>query len=146
VTTNDAQNPELFWALRGGGGNFGVVTAMTIRLHPVPQVLAGKIMFAWSEAMAVLTAFGEITASAKDALAITVALVCRSDGSPAVVVAPCWSGDIAQGEPVVAKLASLGSPAMTTIAPMPCRAHLVYSSPALRLASATPSKRAGYRV
>jgi FAD/FMN-containing dehydrogenase len=136
VTTNDAQNPELFWALRGGGGNFGVVTAMTIRLHPVPQVLAGKILFTWSDATAVLTAFGEIAASAKDALAITVALVCSSDGSPAVVVAPCWSGDIAHGEPVMAKLASLGSPFMTSIAPMPCRALFNLFEP-----SAPPGRR-----
>ena len=136
VTTNDAQNPELFWALRGGGGNFGVVTAMTIRLHPVRQVLAGKILFSWSDAMAVLTAFGEIAASAKDALAITVALVSGPHGSPVVVVAPCWSGDIAQGEPVMAKLASLGLPSMTTIAPMPCRALFSLFEP-----SAPPGRR-----
>jgi FAD/FMN-containing dehydrogenase len=136
VTTDDAHNPELFWALRGGGGNFGVVTAMTVRLHPVPQVLAGKIVFTWSDATAVLTAFGEITASAKDALAITVALVCSPDGSPAVVVAPCWSGDIAHGESVMAKLASLGSPSMTSIAPMPCRALFNLFEP-----SAPPGRR-----
>lgn len=122
VTTDDTQDPELFWALRGGGGNFGVVTAMTVRLHPVPQVLAGKIIFPWSDAIAVLTAFGEIAASAEDALALTVALVCGPDGSPAVVAAPCWSGDIAHGDAVMAKLASLGSPSMTSIAPMTCRA------------------------
>ena len=136
VTTSDTQNPELFWALRGGGGNFGVVTAMTIRLHPVAQVLAGKILFPWSDATAVLTAFGEIAASAKDALAITVALVCSPDGSPAVVVAPCWSGDIAHGESVMAKVASLGSPLMTNIAPMPCSALFNLFEP-----SAPPGRR-----
>jgi FAD/FMN-containing dehydrogenase len=136
VTTSDTQNPELFWALRGGGGNFGVVSAMTIRLHPVAQVLAGKILFPWSDATAVLTAFGEIAASAKDALAITVALVCSPDGSPAVVVAPCWSGDIAHGESVMAKVASLGSPLTTNIAPMPCSALFNLFEP-----SAPPGRR-----
>ncbi len=136
LTADHTQNPELFWALRGGGGNFGVVTSMTIRLHPVGQVLAGKILFPWSNVPEVLHAVGEILMSPDDALAITVAFVCGADGSPAVVAAPCWSGDIAHGMSVMAKLASLGSPLLSSIAPTSCRALFSLFEP-----SAPPGRR-----
>jgi len=84
----------------------------------------------------VLTAFGEIAASAKDALAINVALVCSQDRSPAAVVAPCWSGNIADGKSVMDKLASLGSPSIASIAPMPRSALFNLFEP-----SAPPGRR-----
>ena len=65
-----SQNTDLFWAIRGGGGNFGVVTSMRIRLHPVSNVLAGVILFPWSEAETVLRGHAEIMASAPDELSM----------------------------------------------------------------------------
>ncbi|HEY8015429.1 MAG TPA: FAD-binding oxidoreductase, partial [Dongiaceae bacterium] len=66
VTADAATNPELFWALRGGGGNFGVVTAMRIRLHPLRELLGGLILFSWHEADAVLQGYAALAASAPD--------------------------------------------------------------------------------
>src|SRR5215469_11095734 len=57
VHCDDRENPELFWALRGGGGNFGVVTAMRVRLHPVREVLAGTILFPLSQAKSVIRGY-----------------------------------------------------------------------------------------
>jgi hypothetical protein len=115
---------------------FGVVTSMTVRLHTVAQVLAGKILFPWSDAVPVLSGIREIVATAKDALAVTVLLVCGPDEVQAVVVAPCWSGDMAHGAYVMDQLASLGSPLMTNITPMSCRALFNLFDP-----SAPPGRR-----
>src|ERR1700754_496541 len=62
VTADETQNPDLYGAVRGGGGNFGVVTAMRVRLHPVQTVLFGQIVFPWTEAAAVLRGHAELLA------------------------------------------------------------------------------------
>jgi FAD/FMN-containing dehydrogenase len=68
VTASPREHADLFWALRGGGGDFGVVTSMSIRLHPLRQLLAGLILFPRSEAEAVLRGYGEAVRSAPDKL------------------------------------------------------------------------------
>jgi FAD/FMN-containing dehydrogenase len=60
--------PDLFWALRGGGGNFGVVTAMRVRLHPISSVLAGVIMYPWHQARDVFHAYNELAPTMPDEL------------------------------------------------------------------------------
>jgi FAD/FMN-containing dehydrogenase len=115
-----SENPDLFWALRGGGGNFGVVTSMQVRLHPVREMLAGKILFPWSDARSVLVGYADLMASAPDELAITAAVVSGPDGNPAVALAPHWSGDMAQGHELIAGLQQLGSPIMASVGIMPC--------------------------
>ena len=65
-----AEPRPVLWGLRGGGGNFGVVTSMRIRLHPLSEVLAGLILFPWSEAEAILREFAQIVSSAPDELSI----------------------------------------------------------------------------
>src|SRR5258708_1976507 len=60
VTANPTSEPELYWALRGGGGNFGVATSLSIRLHAVPEILSGFIIYPWSQAADVWTQLNEI--------------------------------------------------------------------------------------
>jgi hypothetical protein len=122
LSVSATENADLFWALRGGGGNFGVVTSMKMRLHPVDQVLAGRIVFPFSDARSVLTGFATMMASAPDELGAAVALVSGPNGDPAIVLAPCWSGDIDDGKAWIDRLTCLGSPAVVNVAPMSCDA------------------------
>src|SRR5262249_11752003 len=98
VTASDDREQELFWALRGGGGNFGVVTAMRHRLHDLPSVRSGVLLFPFAEATAVLGACAEIAASAPDELTSQLCLVVGPDGSPLVMVVPTWCGRPEEGE------------------------------------------------
>ena len=68
VTASEAENPDLFWGLRGGGGNFGVVTMFEYRLHPVSQVLGGLLMFPIDRARDLIRLYRQVTANAPDAL------------------------------------------------------------------------------
>jgi FAD/FMN-containing dehydrogenase len=64
VSADQATEPDLYWALRGGGGNFGVVTALRLRLHPVPTVLTAMVLFGWDQAAEVLSGFAVLAADA----------------------------------------------------------------------------------
>jgi FAD/FMN-containing dehydrogenase len=121
VRCNERENLDLFWALRGGGGNFGVVTAMRVRLHPVRQVLGGMILFPWSEAESVLRGYSETIADAPDELSILAGGFSAPDGSPVVCLAPMWSGEHQRGEEFMARLKRLGTPVMDRIGPMTYR-------------------------
>jgi FAD/FMN-containing dehydrogenase len=83
IVANGLENAELFWVLRGGGGNFGVVVSMSVRLHPIGKLLAGLILFPWSEAESVLRGYAEKVASAPDELAapFTVIALHRFHGA-----------------------------------------------------------------
>lgn len=118
VTTDSTHEPELYWALRGGGGNFGVVTSLRIRLHPVPQVLAGFIMYPWSQAAEVWNRLRAALAAAPDELTVQSGALTGPDGNPALLFAPVWSGDLAQGEQAVDELGRLGTPLPSQVAPM----------------------------
>jgi FAD/FMN-containing dehydrogenase len=98
---------ELFWALRGGGGNFGVVTSMNHRLHRVPSVHSGLLFYPFSEARSVLQACAEIANSASDELTAQVGCVGGLDG-PMVFVWVTWCGLPAEGEKRVAPFLNLG--------------------------------------
>jgi FAD/FMN-containing dehydrogenase len=118
VRADAAQNHELFWALRGGGGNFGVVTSMRIGLHLLDEVLAGILLFPWDQAHAVLTGYAKMMASAPDELSVLAGVFSGPDGSPAVLLGPVWSGEPREGEKFMARLEKLGSPAFSQIASM----------------------------
>jgi FAD/FMN-containing dehydrogenase len=118
ITVNAAQHTELFWALRGGGGNFGVVTSIRVRLHPVRQVLAGLMLFPWSEATIVLQRYAALARSVPDELAVSVGMVSGADGAPALFLAPAWCGELAAGEPMMDRLKALGSPFAAQVGPM----------------------------
>jgi FAD/FMN-containing dehydrogenase len=120
ITADNLQHADLFWALRGGGGNFGVVTAMRIRLHPVRELMAGLMLFPWSEAATVLQRYAEMAPSVPDELGVTMGVRSGPDGDPVLFLAPVWSGEPAPGERIMERLKALGTVMMTQIGPMTC--------------------------
>jgi FAD/FMN-containing dehydrogenase len=112
------ENPDLFWALRGGGGDFGVVTSMKVRLHPQQPMLGGMILFPGSQAGAVLSRYAEVAASAGDDLTALLGLIGLPDGASPLLLAPAWSGEAALGGAVMTALQSLGTPIHAEVAPM----------------------------
>jgi FAD/FMN-containing dehydrogenase len=120
VRANAVDHPDLYWALRGGGGNFGVVTAMRVRLHPVRGVLAALILFPWAEAANVLRRYAETVARARDELALTAGLIPLPSGEPMLFIHAVWCGDPAVGEPILDRLGHLGSPTTSRIEAMTC--------------------------
>jgi FAD/FMN-containing dehydrogenase len=109
IVVSDRDNEEeLFWALRGGGGNFGVVTSMNHRLHHVSTVHSGLLFYPFSEAKSVLQGGAEISASAPDELTAQIGCVGGPDG-PMVFVWVTWCGLPAEGEKRVAPFLNLGT-------------------------------------
>jgi FAD/FMN-containing dehydrogenase len=118
VTTDAQEESDLFWALRGGGGNFGVVTSMRLRLHELDALLCGTILFPWAEARAVIGGYAAAMKAAPAELAASLVITVGPDGEPALVVAPAWSGDPAEAPGLMRRLQGLGTPSMSRIAPM----------------------------
>ena len=118
VTASDTGDADLYWALRGGGATFGVVTAARYRLHPLPSVLAGLILFPLDQAGGVLRGYAEIAAAAPDELTIMTGFL-NAGGQMLLFLFPAWSGDPARGQDAIAALHRLGTPVMTQVAPMP---------------------------
>jgi FAD/FMN-containing dehydrogenase len=110
VVADADNNPELLWALRGGGGNFGVVTSMKICLHPHRSVLGGMILFPWSDADKVLRGYAAVANSAGNDLTVLAGISSLPDGNTALFLAPAWTGESTQGETIVATLQKLGTP------------------------------------
>ncbi|TKA06426.1 FAD-binding oxidoreductase [Actinacidiphila oryziradicis] len=118
VTTDAEREPELFWALRGGGGNFGVVTSMRVRLHAVPTLLSGMVLFPWEQAASVLAGLSDVLGESPDELTVQSGVLPGPDGKPVVFLSPTWSGDDATaGEHALARLDTLGTPLVSQIAP-----------------------------
>jgi FAD/FMN-containing dehydrogenase len=111
VTASPAEHADLFWALRGGGGGFGVVTAMEIALHPVDRVYAGTAYFAIERAGDVLARYRDWIATAPDALS-TAVLLTRLDGERALALRVMHAGDAPQAERVLAPLRAVAGPAL----------------------------------
>jgi FAD/FMN-containing dehydrogenase len=110
VTATADENPDLLWALRGGGGNFGVVTETRFRVHPVASVLAGLLLFPLTEARTVLRGYRDLVADAPDELTVMAGFFGGPDGAPLLFLAPTWSGELSEGERYVDLLRSLGEP------------------------------------
>jgi FAD/FMN-containing dehydrogenase len=129
IQASDSQNPELFWALRGGGGNFGLVTKFEFALHPVgPIVLGGPIFYPGHEAVQVMQGWRGQLQGMPDELCTFLSLATAPPApfipqdwhnrKVAVVVA-CWAGDPADGEDVVQSLRTLGTPITDLLSPIP---------------------------
>lgn len=113
VTANEEDNPELLWGLRGGGGNFGVVTALEYRVHPVgPVVFGGGIAFPPARWRDLLHFYREFTSDAPNELTMYAASTAGPDGSPVAAMAACYSDDIQEGERLLAPARSAVGPAM----------------------------------
>jgi FAD/FMN-containing dehydrogenase len=120
LTASDDENADLFWGVRGGGGNFGVVTSFEYRLHPMdPMILGGPIAWPLVQAREVLQFYSEFTAKAPDELNLDPAIVWGPGGQALVMLEACWSADKAQGERVLQPLRAFGKPVIDNIAAMP---------------------------
>jgi FAD/FMN-containing dehydrogenase len=114
------EHEDLFWGLRGGGGNFGVVTAFQYRLHPVGPVLGGEIVYPLNQAKKVLRVYRDWSSAAPDELRADATLLSGPHG-PALDIIVCYSGRFDEGERVLRPLRSCGSPTVDTVAPVPYR-------------------------
>jgi FAD/FMN-containing dehydrogenase len=117
VIASSTSEPELYWALRGGGGNFGVATSLHIRLHPVPDVLSGFIVYPWTQAAQVWGQLDEILHAGPDELTVQSGILPDSDTRPTVFLSTVWSGELSRGRPVVERLQRLGTPLWSDVAP-----------------------------
>jgi FAD/FMN-containing dehydrogenase len=129
VTATHDSEEELFWALRGGGGNFGVVTAMQLRLHDLPSIRSGMLLFPFAEAKAVLEGCAEIAVSAPDELSVQLGLAIGPDGTPVVMAVPSWCGRPEEGEARLAPFFRLGPPIANTVSAMPYGGRLAIFEP-----------------
>lgn len=114
------ENADLFWALRGGGGNFGVVSSFEYQLHPLgPAVVSGLIAYPIDNAGDVLRFFREFTASLPDELTAFALLAYAPDGSgtPIATIAVCHCGPLTEAEAAVRPVKEFGSPLMDVIGP-----------------------------
>jgi FAD/FMN-containing dehydrogenase len=129
VTASGEENPDLFWAIRGGGGNFGIVTSFEYRLHPVgPIVLAGPVFHPLEDAPEVLRFYREFIAAAPDELTtifdLSVApplpfLPEAVHGKPIVMVGACYAGSPDEGAEIVRPLKQFGRPIVDLLQPKP---------------------------
>jgi FAD/FMN-containing dehydrogenase len=129
VQASADEHPDLFWALRGGGGNFGVVTSFRFSLHPVgPVVMAGPVFWAAEDAIDVLRFYRDFAAEAPDALGSVVrlgtvpplaAIPQDLHWRPAIAVIPCYAGAVDDGERAVRALRRFGTPLVDLLAPSP---------------------------
>jgi FAD/FMN-containing dehydrogenase len=112
------ENAELFWGVRGGGGNFGVVTAFEFRLHPLTRVLAGILLYPRSRTRDVVNVFRDAAEKAPDELTLGVVITTWHDGSPVVGLVACYSGHLDDGERCLQPFRRLGAPVIDGIRPM----------------------------
>src|SRR5262249_52512676 len=121
------ENQDLFWALRGGGGNFGIVTSFEFKLHRLgPEVLSGLVVHPVASARALLPAFRRIALQAPDELTVWAVmrkapplpfLPAESHGREVLIFAACYSGDMKEGEMALRPLRALGNPIADVISP-----------------------------
>jgi FAD/FMN-containing dehydrogenase len=129
VRAGEQENPDLFWAIRGGGGNFGIVTSFEFRLHPVgPEVLSGLVVHPLAGARDVLRFYRDFLPTTPEAYSCWFVLrrapplpflAPEWHGRPILALAMCWSGDLADGERVAAPLRAFGAPLADVVAPNP---------------------------
>ncbi len=129
VRASATENPDLFWALRGGSGNFGVVTSLDFRLHEVgPEVLAGQIVHPFEDAGRVLRFYRDFMADAPDSLQVYAFLIRvppvepfpeEHRGRVALFLVFCYAGVIAEGEAEMKPLRDFGTPILELVAPQP---------------------------
>jgi len=119
LTASAYENDDPFWALRGGGGNFGAVTCFEFQARAVATVLGGLLLYHRGMAIDVIRHFRDYMASAPDELTAYAALLHAPDGSPLVGVIPCYCGSVAEGERVLEPLRKFGNPIVDGIQAMP---------------------------
>jgi FAD/FMN-containing dehydrogenase len=113
------EHEDLFWGLRGGGGNFGVVTSFEYQLHPVGTMLAGMVIYPLSQAKEFFRLYRDVTSTAPDELGSLVALGTLPDGTQAAVLLAGYTGPLAEGEALLRPLRKFGPPLADQLGPSP---------------------------
>jgi FAD/FMN-containing dehydrogenase len=117
---NSEEHPDLFWAIRGGGGNFGIVTRFEFRLHPVgPTVIGGMVLHPLDRADEVLRFYREVSVNSPDELSVFAGIMHTPDGLPVVALIVGWFGPLDQSEQALAPIRSFGAPIADLVGPMP---------------------------
>jgi hypothetical protein len=118
VHANANENPDLYWGLRGGGDNFGVVTAFEYQLHNVGTILGGKIIYPLSQAREVLRLYRDLTQASPDELSAWCGVLAGPDGIPGIGIIIGYCGELAEGERLLAPLRRSGLQVKDDIHPM----------------------------
>lgn len=130
VRASASERPDLFWGLRGGGGNFGIVTAFDLRLYPIDQVLVGTFIWPAAQAAQAMRLYRDVTSRAADELAVMAVLTSMPEIGPAVALFAVYSGDdLAQGEQHLAAFRQ-AAPLVAVVQPMPYSSLLAMMDPA----------------
>jgi FAD/FMN-containing dehydrogenase len=120
VGASATENPDLFWALRGGGGNFGVVTSFEYRLHPIgPMIVGGIVMHPFPKATEVLGFYRNLLRTAPDDLTAAAVLVTGPDGNKACAIAAAYAGTVEDGLEAVKPIKQFGPPVVDVLGPLP---------------------------
>ncbi len=113
------ENPDLYWAIRGGGGNFGVATSFTYQLHPFdPMIFGGSVIYPFEQAKDVLLFYAEYSESLPDAANVEPIGTVSPEGDKILVVEVCYAGDHKKAEQVFAPLRAFGKPVFDDISPL----------------------------
>lgn len=124
LTASETENKDLFWAVRGGGGNFGVVTSFTYQLHPVgPTILGGMILYPMDQARDVLRFYRDFARNTPDDLMVFAVFMTTPDGLPVVALIAGWFGPLAEGEQYLQPLRNFGTPLVDLITEVPYLQH-----------------------
>jgi FAD/FMN-containing dehydrogenase len=119
LTASATEHADLFWGVRGGGGNFGVVTAFEYRLHPVSQMLGGLLIYPLAKAKDLFRLYRDFTQTAPDALGSLCNLATLPDGTPAAVILLAYNGAPDEGERLLRPLRDFGPLLADQVGPMP---------------------------
>jgi FAD/FMN-containing dehydrogenase len=121
LTANATEHPDLFWAVRGGGGNFGVVTSFEYQLHPAGELLAGLLLYPVTMATEVLAFYREFTKTVPDALTVWAILLTAADGAHLLALLVCYAGSGPAAQQAVQPLRDVGPPLADHLGPMAYR-------------------------
>jgi FAD/FMN-containing dehydrogenase len=116
---SEAENPDLLWALRGGGGNFGVVTTFELQLHQVSTVLGGMLLYPLTRAREAFRLYRDVAKWAPDKLTVFAGMLHSPDAIPLVAFLVCYNGPAEEGERVIRAIRDFGAPVAGEIGPMP---------------------------
>ena len=146
VTASATENPDLFWAIRGGGGNFGVVTSFEYQLHPVHTIYGGPVFYPAEQAGEVMRFYREFIASAPEELGAFFGFHIAPPApfvpehlhyAPACAIVACWTGPLDEGEAAVSPLREFGPPVLDLMGPhaLPGAQQSLRRPPPARLAA-----------
>jgi FAD/FMN-containing dehydrogenase len=119
ITASADENEDLFWGLRGGGGNFGVVTSFEYQLHSVSQVLAGPVIHPFPAAAGVLDFYSQFAQDIPDELTTGCVLMPSPEGFPVAAIVACWNGPFDEGERYLRPVREFGPPVADELQLMP---------------------------